>query len=470
MDNQKNNLQTFLKHLFIPSLLHQLFPIPLVKHQNISRLSTQLHVFFTNHHHTISTITLKLIKLTFYYRLIRSIFHNLQTIFTELKHTFRDEHSEDVPLLYSREVLLFLRYMEQKDTKYVNKIYVGNKVIMCLYRICQKMVNEGVALRNDEKEHEHDTSIERLLTTLTPLEASILVKIYFHKKNNIGQASWNTIVGLKRVKNTVQHTLYSLTTHNDNGIHNILLNGPSGTGKSLLLNTLSNHPSKITFLSVTPSILFTNPLFTIPTLFSLASKCQPCIILLEHMDGIFPERTLVPNIVSQFLSSWDQHLHSNIGIVSTCCHGNMIDKRILNRMVVLNLPLPHNKDRFQYIEELLQDYNCNKELVLQVLTHVSQGCSYEKIKRMVELCVNMPWKNVDRNGEKVLTIEDIKRVRYMVVSKEDRDMRERMMSKSDDRNNNPEFRIEGDFITWRNGDGSDGEDDEYEDEYDDERE
>jgi len=82
----------------------------------------------------------------------------------------------------------------------------------------------------------------------------------------------------------------------------------------------------------------------------------------------------------------------------------------------------------------------------------------------------MPWKNVDRNGEKVLTIEDIKRVRYMVVSKEDRDMRERMMSKSDDRNNNPEFRIEGDFITWRNGDGSDGEDDDYEDEYDDERE
>lgn len=217
----------------------------------------------------------------------------------------------------------------------------ANKENSLIHRVAWKLSECGIPLQSS-----NERSVESLLRSLTKGEASLLDQcLYipsscpkisgFHDIQEELQAMLNRF--LQRDSSSTPHPYASL--FDDDKSHHVLLYGPPGMGKSLLMKQIA---CQIPTVLLTPSVLLrkyvgeTNT--RVRTLFTALQKIAPVLLCLDEVDGLFRERQSQEHEVNrdlktEFLQWWDGLLSGQkIWIVAATNRPFEVDSAVLRRL------------------------------------------------------------------------------------------------------------------------------------------
>jgi ATPase family AAA domain-containing protein 1 len=334
----------------------------------------------------------------------------------------------------------------------------------------QQLQSNKVASSMTPPNHFLGCSIQSLLSELTRSEMNLLQQCLWLPKsfslshedttttNNKNAMLWNHISGLQEVKDGLLGTVAMLTasrSRNDRTMenaksvphltthafrtlfqnddprssshhpssstanHGILLYGPPGCGKTLLVKALTQMV-QLPCLVVTPSLLFrkyvgaTN--LQIRTLFQLATKLSPCIVCIDELDGLFRERNdneheVNRELKTEFLQWWDGMLSSSSSgaTIRTACSTSRshhrgpilvigatnrpfdVDTAVLRRFSQsYYVGLPNVQDRYHLLTQLL--HNIPKEessMNLQDIAHRTETYTPNDIRQVLQTAALM---------------------------------------------------------------------------------
>ncbi|KAK9237757.1 hypothetical protein V1525DRAFT_149644 [Lipomyces kononenkoae] len=154
-----------------------------------------------------------------------------------------------------------------------------------------------------------------------------------------------------------------LATNHTSGI---LLYGPSGTGKTLLVKALAKA-GQTAILDVRPSDLQDKYVGeaekNVSALFSLAKKLSPCIIFMDEVDSLMQNRGVIRDreMINQFMAEWDGLQSERIMVIGTTNRPFDLDDAVLRRFprrVLVDLPTEKNREeifRVHLKDETLDD-------------------------------------------------------------------------------------------------------------------
>ncbi|KAF6753419.1 putative transitional endoplasmic reticulum ATPase TER94 [Ephemerocybe angulata] len=118
----------------------------------------------------------------------------------------------------------------------------------------------------------------------------------FPRAGEVSNVTWDDVGGLEKVKQELKETIQYLLYHPEKVMkygmapsRGVLLYGPSGAGKTLLLNALANE-CKIKVISVKGPQWLTMPFgdskANVRDVFAKARAAAPCIMLLDDLESI----------------------------------------------------------------------------------------------------------------------------------------------------------------------------------------
>ena len=278
--------------------------------------------------------------------------------------------------------------------------------------------------------------VRKILLQLTNAEAKLLQSCLLSSNNKVDFADIGGLFNAKRV--IVQLLMSSLSdskmwtpsssAYNEmikkgNGRNNMVLWGPSGSGKSLLIRSIAKH-SGLPTLVVSP-ILIQN-YHNLETLFSLVSTLGSCVVVLDDLDGLFPshgieDHGVTKEIKNELLRWWD-----GVASYSTRCASKEcvflvaatsrpwhVDTtawgRLQNRIYI---GLPNSEDRYDILKKLSKDLPPIEESVLQHFVSVSEGfVPLDLHQFLIYACQNGPMARKDNT----LSIEDVNVARSTIL-------------------------------------------------------
>jgi hypothetical protein len=324
---------------------------------------------------------------------------------------------------------------------------------MPLVVLAQQLVQVGIPLRaspnNDNNPDLFTPSVETIFMQLTRAEASLLQQCLWVPSLSSSSSSpgstdqhnhgddnlWNHIAGLQDVKDRLQSMLLSIPnltisstkqncTKSSASLHHdkfaslftatssasssassasrlgVLLYGPPGCGKTLLVKTLAAQ-ARLPCLVVTPSVLLrkyvgeTNQ--QVRTLFSLANKLSPCILCIDELDGLFRERSRDEHEVSrdlktEFLQFLDGMMTSStpsttrpILVIGATNRPFDVDSAILRRLAQSHyVGLPDIHARLILLVQSLQAVPTEPDLDLQLIATKTEGYSPSDIRQVLQ--------------------------------------------------------------------------------------
>jgi ATP-dependent 26S proteasome regulatory subunit len=281
--------------------------------------------------------------------------------------------------------------------------------------------------------------IQRILSQLTNTEAKLLQQCLLSFQNKV---DFTEIGGLFRAKMTIAQLLlssssnprmsfpssmqkpspYDVMISKGNGRHNMILWGPPGSGKSLLIRAISKH-SGLPTLVISPILL--QNYHNLETFFSLTSTLGSCVVVLDDLDGLFPnrgyeDRGISTKIKTQLLQWWDGVApYSTMGtkksllMVAATSRPWDVDtaawRRLPNRIYV---GLPNSEDRLDILQKAAKEIPPIEDSVLQYLVSVTEGyIPLDLYQVLIDACQSGPMARQDTT----LTMDDV-RVALSTVS------------------------------------------------------
>jgi transitional endoplasmic reticulum ATPase len=176
----------------------------------------------------------------------------------------------------------------------------------------------------------------------------------------------------------------------------ILLSGPAGTGKTQVARTMAKEGG-LQFLAATTADLKAGYIGQsgqqVKELFARARACTPCILFLDELDIVAPERSrtfdyLTHEIVGQLLQELDgvQSIVGKIFLLGATNHPDAIDAAILSRFPShIEIPLPDEEGREKILRAFLGKKPVGFDLKeLRVVARRLEGKSGRDIRSIVE--------------------------------------------------------------------------------------
>jgi transitional endoplasmic reticulum ATPase len=201
-----------------------------------------------------------------------------------------------------------------------------------------------------------------------------------HKSCSI--QSWDEIGGITDVKQQLCEFIHAPTEMNDiyskfcqTPARGVLLYGPTGCGKTMLINALANeHDMKLSYLNVSELRIMENSYDMIQKFFDNARASKPCIIHLDQIDALnnLSDRTL--NLIVNEM----YHITKDIFIVGETNRPDLVASYFLRPDLLeytIYVPLPNYDDRLTILKIISKQYPLAPDVDLEILAKVSHGFS-----------------------------------------------------------------------------------------------
>ncbi|KAJ1090599.1 hypothetical protein NDU88_003729 [Pleurodeles waltl] len=217
------------------------------------------------------------------------------------------------------------------------------------------------------------------------------------------KVTWNDIAGLDDVIADLQDTVIlpfqkrHLFKHSKlcQPPKGVLLHGPPGCGKTLLAKAIA-RASGCQFINLQPAALtdkwYGESQKLTASVFSLATKLQPCIIFIDEIDSFLRNRSALDHeatamMKAQFMSLWDgldTLPDCQVMILGASNRPQDVDSAILRRMpLTFQICQPTQQQRQEILQLILTGENMSHVVNLNELAVRTEGYSGSDLR---ELC------------------------------------------------------------------------------------
>lgn len=199
----------------------------------------------------------------------------------------------------------------------------------------------------------------------------------------------------------------------------LLLFGPPGSGKTLLAKSLAKC-SRARFLSVSPSCLHSkwvgDSVRLVAAAFSLARKLAPCIMLIDEIDGLLPNREnrsvhhSTTESTTTFLKEWEgiasgasdtANAEKWVLVVGATNRPFDLDPAVLRRMPhQLEIPLPDAAGRAAILTCMLRTERTDRDIRVEVAADAAVGYSGSDLRELVRQAAWIPVREAVADKEK----------------------------------------------------------------------
>ena len=254
-----------------------------------------------------------------------------------------------------------------------------------------------------------------ILLDLTNAEAKLLRMCLFPSNRKVNLSS--DIGGFFRIRNEIISHIgsafkkyetssdapdpYKELLSKDNRHQHMVLWGPPGIGKTLIIRGIVKS-LQLPTLVISPNLIQSYQKLEI--LFSLVSKLEACVLVLDDLEVLFPSRQFGNNDVAAetrtaILQWWDTMVASEelIFMIAATNQPWTVDtaawRRFSNRIY---MGLPNEEDRYHILKIISKDLPPIEESVLKYISHITEGyLPLELNEALVRSCQEGPMARQD---------------------------------------------------------------------------
>ncbi|MGI0100406.1 MAG: AAA family ATPase [Candidatus Micrarchaeaceae archaeon] len=264
--------------------------------------------------------------------------------------------------------------------------------------IAQEATNRHRVLEITQKDMKSFILATKPSTTLTQLKEYDRFKIDFERRTlkqvrveNAKKTSIDEVIGLEDAKKAIVDAIKIPLEHQDlakkykvQAVKGILMFGPPGNGKTMLMRAVSNELSEATMLQLSGSEVseegIDKALTTIKDMFNRAVENAPSILFIDELDGIAPSRKDASEygvqLTTEFLQEMDG-VKETPGVVLVCATNRPeeLDPAILrpgrfDKLIFVQPPKA--EDRRKLFELYIKDVP-NKDIDFKKLADETDG-------------------------------------------------------------------------------------------------
>ncbi|MEM0074403.1 MAG: AAA family ATPase [Candidatus Micrarchaeaceae archaeon] len=236
------------------------------------------------------------------------------------------------------------------------------------------------------------------------------------------------VIGLDEAKKALYEAVEVPILHQDlvkkygvAGIKGILLFGPPGTGKTMLMKAIANELGEVHFVSISGSDIsrmgLENAVSTVKGLFNRAKENEPAIIFIDEIDALIPERDttneLGAQLVGEFLQEFDalKEEGENIIVVAATNRPDSVDPALLRSGrfdKLIYVPPPNNDERAALFKEYLSNAPLAGDIDFSKLVAMTEGYTGADIANICrQVKMNALEASISKSEEMQIEMQDI---------------------------------------------------------------
>ena len=231
----------------------------------------------------------------------------------------------------------------------------------------------------------------------------------------------NDVIGMEDAKKAMEEAISIPLLHPElvkqydvPAINGVLLFGPPGTGKTMLMRAVSNDYKGLTMLTLNGADIAREGIekanSTIRDVFNRARDNAPSIIFIDEIDGLVPKREGASEFTSQMTTSLLQEMdgiknYSNVVIVAATNRPDMLDPALLRpgRFDKLIFVKPPNEsDRSKLFYEYLKNVPVGGDVVYADLAKATEGYTGADISNVCREAKTKALEKRVKTGEDVV--------------------------------------------------------------------